>query len=340
MQIMKDFNKFKTNHPTVAPTYNIWNNLYQDGKKVTLGMSILFEDGVLHDVENHPFSGAKDESILSEDQVISILSNTASTICSTTNYHVVYSENEIFYDLCNSNTEYDIHDPDILDATVIYADLQNELGLLTIEDRSVYISSSEAPDETMFLGWKVWKITYLVLQLSAEDTIQAVEGEVNALNPQLSSSFPSNAHQVVAVSPIGSEVPDFVKAVQYANGETNIISEEENKKSFWVGLRIAGFALGGFLFVVLGSLWYSSRRKTKREILNATHIQELGADLDLDANEEDLSFLSSEAERSQGICSSSDDSGTMVARLPRSFLKNNRVRDEWVTIQVTPKQAS
>lgn len=339
MQIMKDFNKFKTNTPTSAPVYNIWNNLYQEGRKVTLGMSILFENGIVHDVENHQFSAKEDETILSEDQVVSVLYNTASSICKTTNYHVIYSENEIFYDYCNSNAEYDIHNPDI-DATVLYADFENELGLLNIEDRSVYIASSEEPDETMFLGWKVWKITYLVLQLSVEDTIESVEEKVNTFNPQFLNSFPSNVQQVVAVSNIGSEVQDFTKAVRYANGEMNIISEEENDQTFWIGVRIAGFALGGFLFVVLGSLWYSVRRRKKHEILNASTIQEFGADLDLDTNEEDLSFLSSEAERSQGVCSTSDDSGKMVAMLPHSRLNDNRVRDEWVSIQITPKQTS
>lgn len=341
MQIMKDFNKFKTNPPTASPTFNLWNSLYQRGSIVTLGMSILFQDGVVHDVENHQIPG-KDESILSEEQVLSVLQTTASTICSTTKYHVIYSENEIFYDYCNSNAEYDIQNPE-MGVTALYADFQNELGLLTIEDRSVYISSSEEPDDTMFMGWKVWKITYLVLQLSTEDTMQEVEGEVNGLHSQLVNSLPSNVQNVVAVSSIGSEVQDFTKAIRYANGETNIIVEEENKQTFWVGVRIAGFALGGFLFVLLGSLWFSSRRKSKREILNASNIQEFGGDLDLDANEEDLSFISSDAERSEGLCSSSDNSGIMIARLPNSFQndkKLKRVRNEWVSIQITSKQKS
>jgi anionic cell wall polymer biosynthesis LytR-Cps2A-Psr (LCP) family protein len=94
----------------------------------------------------------------------------------------------------------------------------------------------------------------------------------------------------------------------------------------------------------LGSLWYSSRRKSKREILNASNIQELGGDLDLDANEEDLSFISSDgAERSEGVGSSSDNSDMILTRLPNSFQNRKtltRVRNEWVSIQITPKQKS
>lgn len=179
-----------------------------------------------------------------------VLSTLATVLCMETDYLILNTINDEFFDFCNTNSSAVFMIPEGLDSvnsTVLVTDLTDTgTGLLQVEDRSVFVNDWSLEDGTgsekggEYLHWTLWTVKYPILHLDygndvvgniyeIEDTemkalfIEEAIGEVQQTldrtfatsisDGTVDSLLSTDNDNILAVSSIGWEVETFSTAV-------------------------------------------------------------------------------------------------------------------------------
>lgn len=349
-------NNFKTNPPTMAPTYsfyssfNEWmqqhttsetttttttsNNSSSSSSSVNWNMSLLVPPKDIDRKDIDTFATPIPTTpIMTSVQQMSLHQIIIQYICDHTDYLVVHmvEQNKTLYNACTSTVVQDFYNF-ASSTTVLVTDFQNKFGLIEVVDKSVYYThDGKENQQVYYIQWIVWGIHFPILQLSTEDTVAKVQNRLSTIlttwmKDPLSSSSISN---IVAVSPVGSEVQTLMQTLVYSNDEGIIIKGDEvqgKDQVFWHGTRIAGFALAGFLTVILGTLFKYSRRSSEKYHIGAgeDHVEL-----------EDVHDLNEHRNNHDSINTTTVQ--TTRIQETQKTLKRMKESEEWVSIQISPK---
>jgi hypothetical protein len=248
------------------------------------------------------------------DLIEDVLSSMATIFCNVTNekINVLSVVNITFYDYCgmirseeNSVDAARAFEVDTnalsLNHTYFVTDLiDEETGLLNIEDRRVFVTGSDGTDGD-YLHWTVWSVSYPIIQLgilfdSSSDPINTNAtrsiAEIQAVSDRIFASAVTNgvmdnllkerSDDILVASLEGWEVETFVNAINRLKPDPSITGEEDDDGGvitspqqsidyvFWQPIRIAGFSILGLLFLSVGLLMKVGHERYKYDTWDAS----------------------------------------------------------------------
>lgn len=235
------------------------------------------------------------------DLIEVVLSSVATILCGNSERIEILSVvNATFYNYCemlgdpqalSRNDLFQVY-PDALDQnqTFLVTDLMDEdTGLLNIEDRRVFVSSQSDGSDGDYLHWTVWSVSYPILQYGTVLDVSPIQtnrtrttDDIQATVDRLFSTAVTNGAMdellkeksvdTLVASLEGWEVETFVRALKLleSNSPEDMPGDETTSPQgrayvFWQPIRIAGFVILGTLVLTVGLLMKVGHERYKYE---------------------------------------------------------------------------